>query len=161
MHQDQAGFLYQGRIPLLTFFLQLLPSITASGQCNHLPSERLMGFAPIDSFGIVFNNLIFLMLQSDYFSQSKYSLRRWGNIQLVCFPMKTSVSIFTLDFLLLQHQSRWSIREKILILEKTTNIKSKGINGKNLQQHSETHVNIYLLPSDTEGQSVQVQSVQK
>lgn len=96
--------LYQGRMPLLPFFLWLLPSITASGKCNlpsHLSSARLMGFTPADSFGIIFNNLILLMLLSDYSSQSKYSLRRWRIIWLVCFPMKPSVSIFSLDFLLL------------------------------------------------------------
>lgn len=96
--------LYQGRMPLLPVFLWLLPSIKASGKWNlpsHLSSARLMGFAPADSFGIIFNHLILLILQSDYFCQSKYSLRRWRIIWLVCFPMKTSVSIFSSDFLLL------------------------------------------------------------
>lgn len=104
-----SWLLYQGRIPLLPSFLWLTPSITASGKCNlpsHLPTARLIGVAPVNSFRIVFNNLIFLKLQSDYFSQSKYSLRRWGIIQLVCFPMKITFSIFTLHFLLMQHQSR-------------------------------------------------------
>lgn len=96
--------LRQGRMLLLPFFIWLLPSNTASGKCNlpsHLSSARLMGFASADSFGIVFNNSILLILLSDYFSQSKYSLRRWRIIRLVCFPMKTFVSIFSFDFLLL------------------------------------------------------------
>lgn len=93
-------FLYQARMPS---FLWLLPSITASGKCNlpsHLSSARVTGFAPADSFGITFNDLILLMLLSDYFSQSKHSLRRWRIIWLVCFPMKTCQH-FSLDFLLL------------------------------------------------------------
>lgn len=67
--------LYQARTPLLPLFLWLLPPITASGKCNlpsHLSSARLMGFSPADSFGIIFNNLIFPMLLSDCLSQSKH-----------------------------------------------------------------------------------------
>lgn len=89
--------LYRGRMPLLPVFLWLLLSITASGKCNlpsRLSSTRLMGFSPADSFGIIFNNLILLMLLSDYFSQSKYSLRRWRIIWLVCFPVKTCYHFF-------------------------------------------------------------------
>lgn len=102
-----SWLLYQGRIPLLPTFFQLLPTITASGKCNlpsHLPRARLMGLAPVDSFGTVFNNLIFLMLQSDYFSQSKYSLKRQRIVQLVYFLLNTTFSIFSFDFLLLLHR---------------------------------------------------------